>query len=250
MAEESVFRQAAAKGAVFSFVFYLFLMMSALPIIMLFFGSFVTWNPAGLILPLLFGAILARDIKTKNLFRTCRDMAVLNLTMWFLLGLFPLLQSFMAGASGMGFYLLLLPYGIISGYLVYYLLSRADGKRPRRVLWGGVAVSTMMAAISAINGAVTSAINELNERLVGLVATGGEAGSPFISSFGSISLNPHLSFLIVLVLFNVPFIRYYWKRGKGKQLFLAYLIPIAVYLALTGIWFAVKDLLLGAIAMV
>ena len=214
MSKKSVFRQALEKGSMFSFVFFLFFMMSTLPLILLFVISLAKKNLPGIALSLVFRAILARDIKVKNLYGMCRDMAVLNLTLWFLLGFFSLIIGFLGSAQGVFGYVFLLPYAMISGYFVFYLLKKSS-KHPWDVLMGAVTVSTMMAVVSAINGAIMSALTLLSERLAELES---EVGVSIISRFSMGSFNQHIAFIGILIFFNLPFILYYYNNAKQIKL--------------------------------
>lgn len=240
---KSVFGQALDKGGWFSFVFYLFVMMSFLPLFLLFSISLIKTNLPGIALSLVFGAILARDIKHKNLFATCRDMAVLNLTLWFLLGFFSIITGFINALHGWAGYLFIIPYAIISGYFVFFLL-KGSSKKPWDVLTGAVAVSTMIAIVSAINGAIMNAFTMLSARIAELES---EVGVAVISRFDIGSFNQHVAFLSILVFFNIPFVLYYWKKTKNKKGFLLYLIPLAVYVLMVIIWEVVKEGLLQAV---
>ena len=235
----SVFRQTLEKGSLFSFVFYLFFMMSFLPLILLFVISVIKGNLPGITLALLFGGILVRDIKLRNLHHLCRDMAVLNLTLWFLLGFFSLIIGFVQTLPGVFGYIFLAPYAIISGYFVFYLLKRSS-KEPWDVLTGGVTVSTMIAVVSAINGAISSALAHLPAYLAA-------HGIEVIFTFSMGSFNQHVAFAGLLVLFNVPFVRYYWKQAKTKRGFLLYVIPVATYFLLSGLWALVKGGIINAV---
>lgn len=242
MMARRVFLQALEKGAGFSFVFFLFFMMTSIPIVLLLIGSLTKGNLPGLALALVFAAVIAKDLYRRRLFETCRDMAVLNLTLWFLLGFFSLVQGLNADLPSYLSYLLLAPYAILSGFLVHYLLSRAESDH-RRVLLGGVIVSTMIAVISAINGAIISAMHDVTAQTQQLVdANGATAFLPdVVPSFS----NPHLSFLLVLILFNIPFINRYVRKSDEKRGLWWYLLPLAVYAVLMLTWQYIKPLLLG-----
>ncbi|MBD3209492.1 hypothetical protein GF367_03665 [Candidatus Woesearchaeota archaeon] len=237
---KSVFGQAMDRGPGFSFVFFLFFMMSFLPLALLFVLSLFSYNLPGLALALVMGAVLVRDVRLRRLFSLCRDMAVLNMTLWFLLGFFSLMQTLFTAWSGALTYVLLAPYAVISGYLVYYLLSRSE-RDEKRVFRGGIAVSTMIAVISAINGAIGNAMNILRERVIDAAESGvveGVAGALSPSTH-----NPHLAFLLVLVIFNIPFARQYLKKRHRRGLLL-YVIPLMAYALLAGIWSLTKGFLL------
>lgn len=238
--KKRIFAQVMDKGSGFSFVFFLFFMMSFLPIIMLFFASLYQKNLPGIALALVFGAVLVKDMKQRKLFELCRDMAVLNLTLWFLLGFFTLIQGLTTGLPGILAYLLLVPYALISGYLVFFLLSRADRNR-EKVLRGGLAVSTMMAIISAINGAIMHALRAVSTQVEQLVLTNGT--TPMVAQAIPRFQDPHLSFLLVLVLFNIPFVVYYLAKGNKHRGLWWYLLPVGVYALLTGVWNFLKSIM-------
>ncbi|MBW2982793.1 hypothetical protein KY327_00655 [Candidatus Woesearchaeota archaeon] len=236
---KSVFGKVMDKGAVFSFLFFLFLMMSALPILALLVVSLGRGNLPGIVLALVFAGILVKDVKVGDLFVLCRDLAVLNLTLWFLLGFFSVVQAFMEGASGFLTYALLAPYAIISGLLIFYFLHKADGDR-RKVVLGGVAVSTMMAVISAINGAVLEAVRSLSEEVAETTGVG------VVTALNPLDYSPFLAFLLLLVVFNVPFVIYYLKGRRRRDLWW-YALPVGVYLVLFGVWSFLKDILLAGL---
>lgn len=237
--KKGVFGRVLDKGAGFSFLFFLFLMMSALPILALFVVSLGRGNLPGIALALMFAGVLVKDVKVGDLFILCRDLAVLNLTLWFLLGFFSVVQAFMEGASGVLTYALLAPYAVISGLLVFFLLHKADGDR-RRVLLGGVAVSTMMAAISAINGAVLEAVRSLSEEVAETTGAG------VVTALNPSGYSPFLAFVLLLVVFNVPFVLYYLKGRRRRDLWW-YVLPVVTYAVLFGLWTLFQDALLAGL---
>lgn len=235
-----IFVQVMERGPWFSFVFFMFFMMSFLPIIMLFFASLYQKNLLGIVLALVLGAVLARNMKRRKLYEFCRDMALLNLTLWFLLGFFSLIEGIVATLPGILAYILLIPYALISGYLNFYLLSRANKKR-EKVLYAGIAVSTMIAIISAISGAIMHVLRVASEQSKQIISSNGN--TPMITKIIPEFQNPHLSFILVLILFNIPFIVYYFKKGKTKPYrLLWYLIPICAYILLVVLWNLFKGL--------
>ena len=228
------------KGPVFSFVFFFFFMMSALPIPLLFFLSLAANQLFGAALAVTFATILIADFRQRDLFRVCRDLAVLNLTLWLLLGFFSLIEGFATALPGILSYLLLAPYALISGFLVFYLLSRAD-KKPLRVLKGGVAVSTMIAVISAINGAIMHLMRLASQEAEQLIPSNGLV--PMVVNTIPRFTNPHLSFLLVLALFNLPFIFYYLRKSSTRNGLWWYLVPIITYALFAGAWTLIAGLL-------
>ena len=230
MVKKNVFLQAMDNGPAYSFWFFAYFMMTTLPIVMLFFYSLFSNNLPGVALAMVFGAILVRQMKLKRLFALCRDMAILNLTLWFLLGFFTFVQS-LSSSSAFVTYLLLTPYALLSGYLTYFLLSRANHDS-KEVLHAGVMISTMIAVVSAINGAILSAMMLMREHIASLQV---EVGS-VINFFSVQTHNPHLAFLLVLVMFNVAFVRNYFRKSKFKKHLLFYLIPLGMYFFLQLIW--------------
>ena len=240
MARRSVFGKVMDKGAGFSFLFFLFFMMSTLPILALFVVSLARFNLPGIALALVFGGILVRDMLQEDLFVLCRDMAVLNLTLWFRLGVFNVFQQqFMTGASGLLAYVLLAPYAIISGLLVFYLLRKADGTR-KRVLSGGVAVSTMIAVIMAVSGGILDALRTLSETVAETT------GSGWLSSVNPSAYHPFIGFLVLLVVFNAPFLHYYLKGRRRWDLWW-YALPVGIYFLLFGAWSILKVILLAGL---
>jgi hypothetical protein len=237
---ENVFRQALDKGGWFSFLFFAFLMTSAIPLLLLFLGVLATGKIVGLVVVALFGGLLARQVVRKDLFGLCREMAILNLTLWFLLGFITFFHKLVESTPWYIAYIGLAPYALISGYLVFYLFSSAAQDKSR-ILRGGVAVSTMMAFISAVNGVAINYLAIISERVA-------EAGTGAASKVAGVVAqkmhDPSIGFAITLVFFNLPFLRHYLKGERRKDLFL-YLIPIFLYLTLTGAWYALKNVLLG-----
>jgi len=243
--KESVFKQVMARGSLYSFLFFLFFMMSAIPIFLFFFVSLFSTNLPGIALALVFAAIIIRDFRQKNLFNTVRDITILNMTMWFLLGFFTFIQQLFASLQSIFVYVLLAPYAIVSGYLVFYLLSKTDEKQ-KTIIKGAVAVSTMIAVVSAINGAILAAFRSMSETLAN--SDIGELTGIYkiVERFSWEGHNPHIAFLVLLIVFNIPFVWSFVKRAKknDRAVLYWYLLPLAAYALLQGAWQIIKSLLL------
>ena len=239
MTARKILTQVSGKGSLFNFLFFLFLMMAAVPILFLFFSSLFTMNLPGIVLALVLGAILVNDFKKKDLFILSRDIIILNTTLWFLLGLLSIVKQLFPTMPAFVTYLLLIPYAALSGFMAFTLLKKAEPHNNRkRLLRAAVAISSIIAVVSAINGALLSTLELFTTTLQDKVS---------ISLLDTIVLslhNPHIAFLIVLVLFNLPFLKHY-LQGKNRRQLLLYLFPVGVYLILTGLWAVFKHLLLA-----
>jgi hypothetical protein len=243
MAKKRINVQVADKGFWFSFLFYVFFMMSVIPIFLVIIASLMTNHYSSMLIPIVFATILFFDFKSKNLFRLCRNLTVLNLTLWFLFGFFSLLQQIAQELPSFLTYIILVPYAIISSFMVFYLLSRAD-RDPKKVIKGGIAVSTMIALISAVNGAIISALKTMTEQAEQIIQS--NSTTMLVEKVTPSFHNPHLAFLLVFILFNIPFVRYYWKMSKKRNLLWYYIIPVILYVLLTGLWIVFKEAVMKA----
>lgn len=241
MAAKSIFRQGMDKGAIFSFLFFLFFIMAAVPILVLFFISLRATNLPGIVLAMVLGGILVHDLRRRDLFVFCRDMIILNATLWFLLGLLSLVKQLFAGLPPYVTYLLLVPYAAISGLFVFTLLKQSEPKQDReRLLKAGVAISSIIAVVSAVNGAMLATLDLLVQKAGSVTPV----GQGLLQHLSLRLHNPHVAFVIVIVLFNISFLKHYLK-GKRRMGLFYYLFPLATYLVLIGLWQALKGLLLN-----
>ncbi len=192
---------------------------------------------------MLFVAILIRDFRQRNLFHMVRDMTILNMTMWFLLGFFTFIQQLFVHLQSIFVYILLAPYAIISGYLVFYLLSNT-GENKETIVRGAVAISTMIAVVSAVNGAILTAFRIMSQTVAS--SNLGELTGIYVlvERFSWQGHNPHLAFLILLVIFNIPFFTYYIRASKKPYTALYwYAVPILTYVLLQGAWQLVRSVI-------
>lgn len=244
MVVKSIFAQVMRRGELYSFVFFMFFIMSVVPLAVLFFTSVGSYNPAGIALVFVLGGILYHDFHNRRLFSLCRDMVLLNVTLWFLLGFFSFIQQFSRG-GGFLTYVFLIPYAVVSGFAVFYLFKGAERKK-EVVLKGAVAVSSMIAVVSAINGALLDATRFLFDHLQALEQKG---VVQLLLRLNEHTHNPHIAFAVVFVLFNIPFVRFYLKGHRRGDLCL-YFFPVGVYVVLAGLWWFVRDLLLQSLVAV
>lgn len=242
-AKKSIFTQVMDNGGLYSFFFFLFFMMSAVPIVLFFFFSLVSGNLPGIVLAMVFAAILVRDFLQKNLFHTVRDMTILNMTMWFLLGFFTFIQQLFAGLQSIFVYILLTPYAIISGYLVFYLLSKTSESK-ETIVKGAVAISTMMAVVSAVNGAILAAFRIMSETITSSQLAESTGIYAIVERFSWQGHNPHIAFLVLLLVFNIPFVSYYLKNTKkNRRALYWYAVPVLTYVLLQGAWQLLRSLI-------
>lgn len=228
------------KGPLFSFLWSFFFMMSVVPLFLFFLVSFIKGNLPGIVLALLFGAIIFEQGRQRQLFPLTKTIVLLNLTLWFLLGLFTLIETISSQLRGLFSYLLLTPYALISGFCIFYLFSHATDDQ-ESVLKGAVSVSLMIAIISAINGAIVHALAFIKHHAFELSFPHSDLNLPSLKSI-------HLSFLLVFILFNFPFVKYYLSRGKRKALLLHYLFPLLTYTLLVILGNLFKQLLLRGLS--
>lgn len=242
VSSKSVFAQALERGGFFSFLFFLFFMMCVLPIFLLFVVALIRWHLWALLISLLLIGILVYDFRRRDLFVMSRDMVILNMTLWFLLGFFAFIRQLFVGAPVFLTYALLVPYALVSGGFVFYLLSKAQPFDHVRILRGGVAISVIIALISAVNGAIIDALVTFSEQVKQMPLV--DQASAALPTISLEMFNPHVAFLLVLVIFNIPFLFFYWKGDRRKDLWL-YAVPVAVYVMLSLTWRFVAGILLA-----
>ncbi len=223
------------KGPLFTILFLFLFSLCVIPLVVLFFVALSKALVVGTIVFLILIGMILFEIKTKHLYQLVLLIVILNLALWFILGLLSYVKDIFSWLPGVTAYLLMAPYALFSGYVVFYLLWKASSNNAKKTLYGGVIVSTMMAIIAAMTNLIIIIGRSVQSQIKTVENITGISTSGLSTLFGNTFYNPLVGFLILFVFFNVPFIRLYLTKNKRYYLLVLYLIPIVFFLVLVVI---------------
>jgi len=110
--------------------------------------------------------------------------------------------------------------------------------------------SSLIAIIAVVWVVVRDILMRINEQLASLKANAGvEGGAAIIEMFNTTDMfNPIVAFILVFVLFNLPYLFYFKKyQDKNWKLLLLHLIPVVVFIILSVLSLAMSDSIIASV---
>lgn len=233
----SKFTQAASeKGLTYAIILYLFFGFSLLlPLITLVVSIFT----ANSILIMFSLAIIIAAIFAIARARLDWATGIIAIPYIVLMSLITLISMFFNASVAL--YSIVVVSSIITGLVLAFLYSKLD--TIDNFLKHSISFSSVIAVIFGLNKIIQVTVEELNHRLEALQNS--VVQNTVFSMFSSPTVNIEKSFLLTMILCNLPFILLFTHRqGKMKE-FGWYVLPVAIFVLLLFLAPMISSLIIG-----
>ncbi len=215
------------KGSAFQALFYIALAMYFIPILISIGSSLLKFDVLRVLFASLWILAMVYLLKKNNFYE------VLWLTLMFspisiFFILLPMIQLFIPSSAAL-VYLLISGVALVSG-IIYGLLFSKTSDTSSKFIMPSIFYSMIISFVFALAKIITSILESLGRQFSALSANA-PAGLSTITTISQPISNPTIGFLLFMIFFNAPFIKYFLLREDRKNKYLVlYVIPIITFI--------------------